>query len=775
MTATIVRPKLLNTFRHGIMGFSSITMSNNKFTPTSWVTLVILIILVTISGCQNHSNVVTEHTTWSHYAGSPDQSKFFESPSITKSNVEQMELLWSYPSGDDRFYFFSPIIADSTMYVLGKNSSLIAINAKTGKELWIHTDLPGITRRGINYWESEDKKNKRLLFTLNNSIQAIDAVTGKSVMDFGNNGYVDLREGLDRNPTSITRIQPMMPGVIFDDLLILGSAPGEAYFSPPGHVRAYNVVTGKLEWTFHTIPHPGEYGYETWPKDAYKYVGGANVWSEISVDTERGIAYLPIGSPTYDYYGADRLGSNLFANSLAALDAKTGERLWHYQTVHHDLWDYDLSPAPQLLTVEKDGKKIDAVAIATKHGFVFVFDRVTGKSLFPIEEKPFPKSEMPGEESWPTQPITSLPSFTRHEVTKENLNPYFSDSLRQDWLKRLDSAKTGLYVPPSDKYETIMMPGALGGSNYGNTAADPRNGMMYIMTQEYASTYRLNKVEPPKKELTKNDIDRVQSLYGSSCIACHGPNMEGGAGPSLKNLGHHMFYEEFRNTVINGKGVMPGLVHVDEASLKALFQYIGGDPDRRSFGRGNQQAEPVDGPVVASGGITIPSDAQRGAPMQDYPEGVEHPEDRYTTDYGLDWPGLIDPPWSSIVAYDLNEGTIKWRRPIGVDSLYAQGDETKGAPNGTQRKGMVITSTGIVFATAKGGKVYALDAENGDVLWETTLSHETNAQPSMFTLDGKQYLVINATSDFRNDSYDHSKKPGAIAKGYVVYGIPDKK
>ncbi|MDC6386616.1 quinoprotein glucose dehydrogenase [Flagellimonas taeanensis] len=749
-------------------------MSNTKFTFSSWGPLVVQVVLVLITGCQTPTKEIAEHTTWSHYGGSPDQSKFFESPSITKSNVGEMELLWNYPSGDDRFYFFNPIIVDSTMFVLGKNSSLIAIHARTGKELWIHTDLSGITRRGINYWESGDKKDRRLLFTLNNSLQAIDAVTGKSIMDFGDNGYVDLREGLDRDPTSVTQIQSMMPGVVYDDLLILGSAPGESYFSPPGHVRAYNVVTGKLEWTFHTIPRPGEYGYETWPKDAYKYVGGVNVWSEISVDTERGIAYLPIGSPTYDYYGGDRLGSNLFANSLVAVDAKTGERLWHYQTVHHDLWDYDLSPAPQLLTVDKDGKKVDAVAIATKHGFVFVFDRVTGEPIFPIEEKPFPKSEMPGEESWPTQPITSLPSFTRHEVTEENLNPYFSDSLRQDWLKRLDSTKSGLYEPPSDKYETIIMPGALGGANYGNTAGDPQNGMLYILTQEYASIYRLNKLEPTKKELTKNDVDKVRSLYESSCIACHGPNMEGGAGPSLKNLGHHMFYEEFRNTVVNGKGVMPGLVHVDETSLKALFQFLGGDPERRSFRRGEQQGEPIDGPVVASGGVIVPPDVQRGAPMQEYPQGVEHPETRYTTDYGLDWPGLIDPPWSSIIAYDLNEGTIKWRQPVGVDSLYVQGDKTKGAPNGTQRKGMVITSTGIVFSTAKGGKVYAFDAENGNVLWETTLSHETNAQPSMFSLDGKEYLVINATSDFRSDSYDHSKKPGAVAKGYLVYGIPDK-
>ena len=738
-------------------------------------TLLGLVVLFFAWGCHDEKSSDTKYTSWKHYGGSPDQSKYFETPSITKTNVDDMQVLWMYPTEDNRFYFFNPIIVDTTMYVLGKNNSLIAINAKTGEELWIHTNLQGITRRGINYWESDNKKNKRLLFTLNNSLQAIDAVTGKTITDFGNNGYTDLREGLDRDPASIKSIQSMMPGVIYDDLLILGSAPGESYFSPPGHVRAYNVITGKLEWTFHTIPHPGEYGYDTWPKDAYKYVGGTNVWSEISVDEERGIAYLPIGSPTYDYYGADRLGSNLFANSLVAVDAKTGERIWHYQTVHHDLWDYDLSPAPQLLTVEKDGKNIDAVSIATKHGFVFVFDRVTGEPLFPIEEKAFPKSEMPGEESWPTQPITSLPSFTRHEVTAENLNPYFSDSLRQDWLQRLDSAKTGLYVPPSDKYETIMMPGALGGANYGNTAANPNTGMMYIMTQEYASTYRLNKVEPPSDELTQNDVDKVTALYNSSCIACHGPKMEGAAGPSLINLGHHMAYQDFKNTVINGKGLMPGLVHVDEEALKALFKFLGGDPNKRSYRFGNQDHIPIDGPVVGSGGAEIHADSLRGAPMEEYPENVEHPKDRYTTDYGLDWPGLIDPPWSSILAYDLNNGSIKWRRPIGIDSLYAKGDEKLGAPNGTQRKGMVITSTGIIFATAKGGKVYAIDADNGETLWETTLSNETNAQPSMFSIDGKEYLVINASSSFRRDSYDHSKKPGALPKGYVVYGIPDQK
>src|SRR5688572_2299886 len=359
----------------------------NQKLPTQ-VTCTVILILINIS-CNRDS---TDHTTWSHYGGNSDQSKYFSASHITKENVNQLQVVWNYPVSDNGFYNFSPIIADTMMYVYARNYSLIALHAVTGKEIWIHTDLRGVSRRGINYWESKDKKDKRLVFTLNNSLQEINALTGQTITTFGNNGYVDLRVGLDRDPTSLRRVQAMMPGVIVEDLVIMGSAPGENYFSAPGYVRAYNVVTGKLAWTFHTIPQPGEFGYDTWPKDAYKYVGAVNVWSEMTVDGERGIVFLPLGSPTYDYYGADREGSNLFGNCLVALDVRTGKRLWHYQTIHHDLWDYDLSSAPQLLTLNRDGKKIDAVAVATKHGFVFVLNRETGEPIFPIEERPFPPS-----------------------------------------------------------------------------------------------------------------------------------------------------------------------------------------------------------------------------------------------------------------------------------------------------------------------------------------------------------------------------------------------
>ncbi len=714
------------------------------------------------------------HTTWSHYGGSPDQSKYFNASQITKENVDQLELVWNYPTGEG-FYNFSPIIVDTMMFVYGKDYSLIALNAITGKEIWIHTDLRGLTRRGINYWESKDKKDKRLVFALNNAIQVLDATTGLTIPTFGTNGYVDLREGLDRDPTSIRRIQPMMPGVIFQDLVIIGSAPGEDYFSPPGYVRAYNVVTGKLEWTFHTIPQPGEFGYDTWPKDAYKYVGAVNVWSEMTVDEERGIVYLPLGSATYDFYGADRLGSNLFANCLVALDAKTGERIWHFQTVHHDLWDYDLASAPQLLTVNKDGKKIDAVAIATKSGLVFVFDRVTGEPIFPIEEKPFPASEMPGEKSWPTQPIpTHVPFFNRHAVTKETLNPYFSEEVKQQWYKRLDSAKSGLFIPLSDKYESITMPGATGGASYGNTAADPEKGMMYIMAQEHGYIYRLEKVVPVKPTLSDDEIKKAKIYYQGNCQSCHGAEMKGGIGPSLVTAGQRYSFDEFKTLLSEGSGRMPAFVHVDEATLTALYKYMGGIPRRFNFNPNNSQTK-IEGPVVASGGATIPKDSIRGSALMDYPEDVTHPENRYTTSLGAEYQALSTPPWSSIFAYDLNTGTIKWTKPIGLDSAFVNGDKTTGAPGGTIRKGMVITSTGIVFATGKGGVLYAFDADNGNLLWETTMSSESTGQPGMYVIDGKQYLVINASMRFDRSSYDFSKRPGALPKGYLVYALPDKK
>src|SRR6266496_2144300 len=296
---------------------------------------------------------------WISYGGGADSSRYFDSKEITKANVAKLQAVWIYPFGEAGFH---PLIVHNTVYTRGRKGSLIALDAKSGRELWIREDMDAMTTRGLNYWESKDGKSRFLIFSLNDYLQEIDAATGKSVTSFGAGGVVDLREGLGRDPANISRVQSGTPGQVFENLILLGSAPGEGYMSPPGDLRAYDVITGKLAWQFHTVPHPGEYGYETWPKDAWKYIGGTNTWGEVSIDEKRGIAYFPTGSPTYDYYGADRPGMNLFSDCLIALDARTGKRLWHFQTTHHDLWDFDNNAAPQLTTIKHNGRNIDVVA-----------------------------------------------------------------------------------------------------------------------------------------------------------------------------------------------------------------------------------------------------------------------------------------------------------------------------------------------------------------------------------------------------------------------------
>lgn len=718
------------------------------------------------------------HKSWKEYGGGPDQSKYMDLEQITPANVNKLEVAWHYPTKDNVQYLWNPVIVGRTMYVLAKNNSLVALDAVTGKEKWIHANLRGITWKGLNYWESKDRKDKRLIVVINNTLQAIDAETGKSILSFGENGSVSLKEGLGRDPESINRVQSTTPGRLYEDLIMLGSSPGENYFSPPGHLRAYNVVTGKLMWTFHTIPHPGEYGYDTWPKDAWKYVGGANTWGEISLDAERGIAYFPVGSPTYDYYGADRTGSNLFGNCLLALDARTGKRIWHFQFVHHDLWDYDLTAAPQLITVQHNGKKIDAVAVATKQGYMFVFDRVSGAPLWPIEERPVPPSEMPGEHAWPTQPFQpALPPFTRHIVKPDDINPYFTPEEKREWEKRIAAGRTGMFTPPSDQYETLIIPGAVGGANFGNTAANPAKGIVYVSTQDYPSVFKLEKFGAQAARDSLATADRAKKIYLQNCQSCHGAELQGASGPALKDAGKRIDLETFKNVIAVGRGPMPGFSHIDERSVAELFVFIGGTANFR--GRGSVFTDTImpEGPVVASGGAPVYRTAQdrRDRGMKDYPSGVAAPANRYVTDYGLQYSNLMSPVWSSILAYDMNKGTIKWQRPLGQDvTVEKKGGKNTGIPIGSQRKGMIVTSTGLLFATSKGGKLYAFDAENGNLLWTGELSWETQGLPSMYEVDGRQYIVVSANAPFTKESRDKTKDPGALPPSYVVYALPVK-
>lgn len=726
-----------------------------------------------------------EHSTWRDYGGGPDQSKYVKLSEINKENVDQLKMAWFYPTGDDKVYQFNPIVVDSIMYVLAKDNSLVALNAATGEEIWIHANLQGIARRGINYWQSKDGKDRRLLFQMNDYLQAIDARTGKSISTFGKGGLVDLKEGLGRDPETIVRVQSGTPGKVFENLIILGSSPGENYGSTPGHLRAYDVVSGKLVWIFHTIPQPGEWGYDTWPKDAYQYVGGANTWGEISVDEKRGIAYFPLGSPTYDYYGADRLGSNLFGNCILALDARTGKRIWHYQLVHHDLWDYDAAAAPQLVTVNHQGKSIDAVAVAAKNGFLFAFTRETGEPLWPIEERPVPASEVPGEQAWPTQPFpTVLPPFARQSMSSEDITPYFlTPQERRAWKARIDTMQTGLFTPLSHKRETLALPGAVGGASWGNTASNPEKGMVYVLSIDWPSFYeKLEKREASeikKSALADDPAEGAKRLYAQNCQPCHGANREGAVGPILQDIGNRLSFKDFQQVVVAGRGEMPAFQHLNEENLQSLYKYLG---EGTATANKDESMLPK-GPVVASGGAPGGLELRRasrgggrlGAP---YPDGVDAPSHRYYTQgWGLGHAYLISPPWSSLIAYDLNKGTIKWKVPIGTDLDAAkEGGKDTGVPQ-AQRNGMVVTSTGLVFSTAKDGKIYAFDADNGKVLWTGELPTGTEGLPAMYEVNGRHYLVVTATTPLRwgrNLAEQNGKESedASIKRGYVVFALP---
>lgn len=731
------------------------------------------------------------HKGWSDYGGGPDSSHFIALDQITKANVNQLQVAWVYPTEDDNAYLFNPIVVDNVMYVLAKNNSLVALDATTGKEIWIHANLPGLTSRGIAYWESKNRKDRRLIFAINDYLQEIDARTGKSILSFGNRGLVDLRQGLGRDPKSISRIQTDTPGRVFEDLILLGSTPGEAYLAPPGDIRAYHVVTGKLVWSFHTIPHPGEFGYDTWPKDAWKYSGGANTWGEITVDTKRGIAFFPTGSPTYDYYGADRIGMNLFANCLIALDARTGKRLWHFQMIHHDLWDYDMTAAPQLLTVMHDGKPVDVVAQSSKQGFLYVFDRVTGKPLWPIEERPVPKSHMPGEQAWPTQPFpTAPPPFARQKLTADDVNPYIlTAEERTAWKKRVAAMRNeGLFTPPG-LTETISMPGARGGSNWGSGAVNPTKGLMYLTTQDWPTIYKLSLDDPLAKPAVDNSATAV---YEARCQGCHGvKGVRTGSGPPpLAAISRRLTVDAFRLAVRNGRGKMPAFGNLDDGAIQQLFTYL--DAQELPAGatpKSPSRREATRGPVVASGGApgglaVRQSNGGQYTPLggPPYPTGSDTPRVRYYTDWGLypNHPYIFSPPWSSVVAYDLNSGTIQWRVPLGQDPVAeAEGARDTGAFM-AEHHGMILTATGLLFVAASDGRIRALDADTGKVLWSAVLPAASEGIPAMYEAKGRQYLVVPASSNL-NAGGGHPKVrqsqyalPGGRPKGYVAFTLPAK-
>ena len=707
------------------------------------------------------------YTVWKDHLGGIDSPQYSALKQINKVNVSKLRQAWFYPSGDNGFrYGFNPTVIDGRMYVVGLHNAVTALDAATGKLLWSH-DLGDakatVTHRGVAYWQSKDAADRRILFSAGDMLQALDARTGKPIMSFGDNGKVNLRVGLGRDPDTMRRVQSGDPGRVFENLLILGSAPGEEYESPPGDLRAYDTRTGKLMWTFHTVPHPGEMGYDTWPKDAYKWIGGVNAWGEISIDEKRGIAYFPLGSPTYDFYGADRKGSNLFSDCILALDARTGKYLWHFQTPHHDLWDYDLVTAPKLLTIKHDGKNVDAIVQPTKQGFLFVLDRVTGKPVWPIEERKVPKSDVPGEETWPTQPFPTMPPpYSRQVFKADDVNPYISDPKERERFRTqvANSRNLGLFTPPALS-DTMQIPGNNGGANWGSVASDPTIGWVYVASKEWPSMLKLETAagRGGGGGGGGTPAQAGMGVYQANCQTCHQANLGGQLPevPSLQGIVGKLSADRIRAVVKDGQGSMPGS-NLAALDIDHLITYL---------------TAPTGVTPVAGGGR---GPGRGPAPAKLTPGNPQ----RYWTGYGYmnasDGFPAIKPPFFVMTAYDLNKGTIEWQIPVGeIPELVAKGIRNTGSI--ATRGGPIVTAGGLVIIPSQSDKkLWIYDKDTGKTLAELQMPAAPEGVPSTFEVNGKQYIAVPG-----RDTSEPRLRPGEpappvdpnkkVVQGYYVFTL----
>ena len=739
---------------------------------------------------------------WADNLAGPDSSNFIDSEQINKSNVGQLQMAWSYPHASTGF---NPVVVDNVMYVSARGG-LVALDATTGKELWIHEDLSGFGR-GINFWQSEDGRDKRLLFWIDGFLQAIDATTGKSILTFGVDGSVNLRDGLARvEGTSGGGSTSRSPGKVWKNLLILGSATGEGWLSPPGDIRAYDVVTGQRAWQFHTVPVPGEYGYETNPPDGYKYIGGANNWGSMSVDDARGIVYVPTGSATYDFYGADRHGINLYANTLLALDARTGRRLWHFQTIHHDLWDLDAVSAPMLVTVTHEGRKVDAVAHAGKTGFLYVFNRVTGEPLWPIEERPVLQTDVPGEWTAPTQPFpTKPPPFAKQNFTVDDVNPWrLTPEAYETMRERVAKARNGtgpqggLFVPLAIEEDSVSMPGNQGGSNWGTTAADPDKGLVFVVNVNQVALLKLVDVRTYAAGRRGGGggvaatIATGAAVFQQNCAACHGPTLTGAMPgvPTLVGVTDRMANDALRAVIANGRGLMRPFPDISEDDMNALVAFLSNPTGgRRGGGRGGRGAEPAGPPpppelVVGRGGAPLP-ELPPPAPgprfggqgptggNAAYPDDVDAPTVRYASGYNV-MATSTKPPYTTLTAYDLNTGEIKWQVPTGDDpqTVQAGGPTNTGAIGA--RKGMVVVRGGLVFHAGGDGKFRAYDEDTGAVLWTAEYTGSSSGVPSAYEADGRTYIVFTTSAGGRGGRGAATPVDPDAPRGIIAYALPQR-
>ena len=510
----------------------------------------------------------SRNVDWPVYGGQSSSDHYSILSQINSHNVSRLHVAWKFDSEEVGGMQASPLVVGRILYSYTPTQKIIALDASSGQLLWtFDSGIKGTQpARGLAYWH--EGKESRLLAGVMNFLYALDPATGRPIKSFGESGRVDLRKQL-RGDYTQQSIALTTPGVIYRDLIIVGGRNPETYPSPPGDIRAYDVRTGILRWSFHTIPHPGEAGYETWPKDAWKYAGAANNWPGMTLDEKRGILYAPTGSPVFDFYGSDRIGDNLYANTLLALDAATGKRLWHFQGVHHDIWDRDFPSPPSLLSVLRGTERVDALAQTTKQGYIYLFDRVTGKPLFPIEEQSYPHSDVPGEVTSLTQPRPIAPEpFARQMLTQDMLTSRSPEAHTYALEQFKTFRSEGQFVPLSVDKLTIVFPGFDGGAEWGGSAVDISTGVIYVNANEMAWMGGLieNKMGGTPGEIA----------YQKLCSVCHGANREGAppAFPSLLDIGKRQADKEISLAITQGKGRMPGFPMMEDAAMQSLLELL---------------------------------------------------------------------------------------------------------------------------------------------------------------------------------------------------------
>jgi len=675
-----------------------------------------------------NAKAAEKNVDWPVYGGSPENNHYSSLVQINRANVKQLAVAWSFDTDEEGGLQTSPIIVNGVLYGITPTQKVFALDAATGKLKWeFDSGIKGTQPdRGLSYWT--DRRSSRILVGVTNFLYALDAATGKPFPTFGKQGHIDLRENLGRQPTKSQSIYLTSPGIVYKDLVIVGGRNPETLPAPPGNIRAYDVRTGKLRWSFHTIPHPGEYGYGTWPKQAWKTSGAANNWAGMALDAKRGILYVPTGSAAFDFYGGDRLGNDLFANCLIALNAGNGKRFWHFQAVRHDVWDRDFPSAPALLTVKHDGKEVAAVAQTTKQGFVYLFERVSGRPLFPIECKKYPPSDVPGEATAAEQPLPTRPApFARQNLT-EDLLTNRTPEVHQWAVEKFRTFRSeGQFVPFSIGKDTVIFPGFDGGAEWGGPAVDPATGIIYINANEMAWTGALAE---------NTGENSPKGIYLSQCGVCHGEKMAGSppAIPTLIGVADRIPWKQIAVTIKNGKGRMPGFPNLTDDQMSALVDYLASGESKEVKGSGR--------PLVAM--------KFRFTGYKKFLDPEGYP--------------AVTPPWGTLNAIDLNTGEYVWKIPLGAyPELAAKGMSNTGTEN---YGGPIVTAGGLLFigATNFDKRFRAYDKSTGELLWETTLPFAGNATPATYEVQGRQFVVIAA-----GGGKDPKSRSGGI---YVAFALP---